>query len=275
MKPFVLTEERTLLLGFIGVTLVGALDWVVGFEISLLILHVVPILFVTWFASLRWGIFFSVLMTTISALAIANAAPGTANLHYRYLDLGSDFIATLVLVFMQSRLRASYERVRHQSKSDTLTGCLNKRGFSEQLQMEIDRYKRYGHPFALAYFDCDNFKAVNDTQGHHAGDTLLMEIGRVLQAELRTVDSAGRLGGDEFAVLLRETDADAAQRAIEFMKRTLDTAMRTHRWPVGFSIGVASFDKPPENAAKALALADALMYEVKRHGKGNVRIQRF
>lgn len=269
------SKERAILLGFLGVALVGVLDAAVGFEVSLLILHVIPVLFVTWFTTLRWGVFFAVLMMVISALTIADAAPLPINPVYRYLDLGSDFIATLLLVFMQSRLRMSYERVRNQSKTDGLTGCLNKRGFSEQLQAEVDRHKRYDHFFSLVYFDCDNFKTVNDTQGHHAGDAVLIEIGTVLRAELRAVDAVGRLGGDEFAVLLRETDADAAQRAVEFMKRALDTAMRTHRWPVGFSIGIISFSQAPADADKAIQLADSLMYEVKKGGKNGIRIQRF
>jgi diguanylate cyclase (GGDEF)-like protein len=275
VKPMVLTEERVLLLGFAGVLLVSVLDWIVGFEISLLILHLFPILLVTWFASLRRGIFFSVLTVVASALAIAHAPSGTTSLYYRYLDLCSDFAAMLVLVFMQSRLRTMYERMQHQSTSDNLTQCLNRLGFTEQLQTEIDRNRRYGHPFSLVYFDCDNFKVVNDTHGHQAGDAVLAEVGRLLRSELRAADAAGRLGGDEFAVLLPETDADSARRAVEFMKRTLDTAMRTHRWPVGFSIGIASFDNAPENAPQALSIADALMYEVKKHGKGGMRIQRF
>jgi diguanylate cyclase (GGDEF)-like protein len=270
-----LTKKRAIFLGFLGVTLVGALDAAIGFEISLFILHVIPILLVTWFATLRWGLFFSVLMMAISGLTIAYSAPGMAHPHYRYLDLASDFIGTLLLVFMLSRLRMSYESVSRQSKSDALTGCLNKSGFSEQLQAEIDRDKRYDHPFSLMYFDCDNFKMVNDTHGHHTGDALLTEIGRVLRAESRAVDSVGRLGGDEFAVLLRETDGDAAQRAVALLKRALDLAMRAHRWPVSFSIGIASFDKAPTDAARALLLADSLMYEVKKQGKNGIRIQRF
>lgn len=271
----VLTEKRTILLGFLGVALVGALDVVVGSGINLLILHVLPVLFVTWFTTLGWGIFFAVLVTTVSALTFAYVAPVPANPIFHYLDLGSDFIATLLLVFMQSRLRASYEQVKHQSKSDALSGCLNKSGFSEQLQAEIDRHQRYGHAFSLVYFDCDNFKAMNDTYGHDVGDALLTEIGRVLRTELREVDAVGRLGGDEFAILLRENDAIAAQRAVNFMKRALDTAMRLHRWPVSFSIGIVSFGQAPADAAEALRLADVLMYEAKKNGKNSIRVQRF
>lgn len=273
--PFTITRERTVLLGFLGVSLVGAMDAALGFEISLIILHIVPVLFVTWFAGPAWGVFFAVLMAIISVMTIAFASPEAEHPLYRYLDLGSDFGATLLLVFMLARLRTSYDLMARQSKSDVLTGCLNRRGFGEQLQLEIDRTRRYGHAFSLVYFDCDNFKTVNDTQGHHAGDALLAEIGRVLRTGMRAVDAAARLGGDEFAVLLRESDADAALHAVDSLKRELDEAMRKHGWPVSFSIGIAGFDRPPADADKALSLADALMYEVKRLGKNNVLVRRF
>ncbi|WP_460837058.1 GGDEF domain-containing protein [Noviherbaspirillum agri] len=270
-----ITKQRAIFLGFLGVALVGAMDSLVGFEVSLFVLHIIPVLFVTWFASYRWGVFFAVLITAFTGLAMTYLAPPVANPLYRYLDLGSDFTATLLLIYMQSQLRSSYEFITHQARSDALTGCLNKRGFVEQLDAEIERSRRYQHAFAIVYLDCDNFKTVNDTLGHHVGDQLLAAIGRVAGAQLRAVDAVGRLGGDEFAVLLRETDDDAALRAAEYMKDALDAEMCRHAWPVGFSIGIASFRMPPENAAKALELADALMYEVKRCGKDAIRMQQY
>ncbi|HEY0848052.1 MAG TPA: GGDEF domain-containing protein [Noviherbaspirillum sp.] len=269
-----LTRVRVILLGLLGVTLVGALDVAVGYQISMLILHAIPVLFVTWFASFRWGVFFVALMAVISAMVILFVAPPGVLSLYRFLDLGSDSIAMLLLVFMQSRLRSIYDHALHHSRTDALTGCWNKRGFGEELQNEIDRHKRYDHPFALIYFDCDNFKAVNDTHGHHVGDALLAEIGRVLRAELRAVDVVGRLGGDEFGVLLRESEPEAAARAVEFMKRALDTSMRANQWPVSFSIGIVSFARAPASAETALAAADALMYEVKKQGRNGIRMER-
>lgn len=270
-----ITKERAIFVGFIGTALVGAMDALVGFEVSLFVLHIIPVLFVTWFTSYRWGVFFTVLMTGFTGMTMTYLAPPVAHPLYRYLDLGSDFIATLLLIYMQSQLRNSYEFITRQARSDALTGCLNKRGFVEQLDAEIERSRRYRHAFSIVYLDCDNFKTVNDTLGHHVGDQLLAAIGRVAGAQLRAVDAVGRLGGDEFAVLLRETDDDAALRAAEYMKEALDAEMRQHTWPVGFSVGIASFGTPPENAAKALELADALMYEVKRCGKDGIRVQQY
>jgi diguanylate cyclase (GGDEF)-like protein len=269
------SERRTIFLGAIGVALVGAADAAVGFEINLLALHMVPVLLVTWYTSLRWGVFFALLMSLTSVLAAYYLAEPARTPLYRYLDLGSDFLATLVLVVILSRLRGAYRAVQQQSRTDALTGCLNRNGFNEQLDAEIARQRRYGHPFSLVYFDVDNFKALNDTHGHHAGDRLLSDIGHALNARLRTVDSAGRIGGDEFALLLREATAAAAIETVTQLKQALDQLARRSQPQVGFSIGVASFSRAPRDADSALQLADVLMYEAKQAGKNAVRSKEY
>ncbi|WP_420473743.1 GGDEF domain-containing protein [Noviherbaspirillum sp. ST9] len=273
--PFPMTKVRAILLGFLFVTVIGALDLAAGFRISLFVLNIIPVMFVTWFASPRWGVFFAVLMSVVSLTTDIWLAPSAQIFaHYRYLDIGSDFAATLLLVYMQHRLRKAYDQAMHSSRTDALTGCLNKSGFVEELVVEIERSKRYGHPMSLIYVDCDNFKTVNDTLGHQAGDAVLADIGRVLRKRIRSVDSAGRLGGDEFAVLLRESSAEAALSLAQQIKLALDRGMHAHQRPVSFSIGAAAFDKPPHNADAALKAADAVMYEVKKHGKDDVRVRR-
>lgn len=266
-----MTKARAILIGFLFVTIVGAMDFAAGHGVSLFVLQIIPVMFVTWFVNLGWGIFFAVLMTVMAAVTNVYLAPvPSSSVYYRSLDIGSDFRGTLFLVFMQQMLRQSFERMQRSSRTDALTGCLNKGGFTEQLQSEIDRSRRYRHPLALIYFDCDNFKAVNDAHGHHTGDALLATVGRILRKRIRSVDSAARLGGDEFAVLLRENDGDAALKVAGQIKRALDEAMRDRRWPVTFSIGVAGFKHPPVHASDALKEADALMYAVKKHGKDGI-----
>lgn len=266
-----LSERRAVSLGILGAVLVVALDAAAGFEISLVALQMVPVLLVTWYASARWGLFILVLMTLVGLLANFYIAPPPVKPFLRYLDLASDFIAVAVLIFVQSRLREAYRAARRQSRNDALSGCLNRSGFHEQLQSEVRRQKRYGRPFSVLYLDVDDFKALNDSQGHQAGDALLAELGRALRARLRSTDSAGRLGGDEFAVLLREVDPKAAEDAAGQLMQELERTARGHRWPVGFSIGAMCFTRPPEDADAALRMADELMYEAKKGGKGALR----
>ena len=100
---------------------------------------------------------------------------------------------------VQDRRRMNLARI---SRADPLTGCLNRRGFGERFQAELNAAERSGQPVALLQIDLDRFKDINDTQGHAAGDELLIWVVRTLQEALRPTDWVGRLGGDEFAVLL-------------------------------------------------------------------------
>src|ERR687889_296761 len=89
---------------------------------------------------------------------------------------------------------------------DLLTGLANRRRFERQLEREVARTERYGRPFCLLLVDIDNFKEVNDTQGHDAGDEALRRVANVIQSGTRGIDTGARIGGDEFAVILPETD---------------------------------------------------------------------
>ena len=95
--------------------------------------------------------------------------------------------------------------------TDPLTGVLNRRGFTEAVERELARARRYGRPFVLAYVDVRGLKAVNDTEGHLAGDELLKGVAGLLHDSARADDVVGRLGGDELGLLLAEQTADDAE----------------------------------------------------------------
>ena len=94
-------------------------------------------------------------------------------------------------------------------------GCFNRRAFNERLEQEVSRSVRYGHPMALVLCDLNGFKALNDRNGHAAGDEALQVVGGVLTSVLRTADAAFRIGGDEFALILPETGEDEARAAVD------------------------------------------------------------
>ena len=106
---------------------------------------------------------------------------------------------------------AQYEEMQFLAEHDPLTRLLNRRAFNERLEQEVSRSMRYGHPMALVLCDLNGFKALNDRNGHAAGDEALEVVGGVLTACLRTADAAFRIGGDEFALILPETGEDEAQ----------------------------------------------------------------
>jgi diguanylate cyclase (GGDEF)-like protein len=172
-------------------------------------------------------------------------------------------------------LRNSLQDAHFQSRKDSLTGLVNKGGFYQIVDAEIELCRRYKRTLSIAYIDCDNFKQVNDRFGHHVGDNLLRVISRTMQRKLRGSDLAGRLGGDEFAVMLPETNAEACRMVIEMLQQRLLHEMNENGWPVTFSIGIATFTRMPPSIDDMVRQADKLMYAVKNSSKGAIKQEVF
>jgi diguanylate cyclase (GGDEF)-like protein len=148
-----------------------------------------------------------------------------------------------------------HERLRDAALTDGLTGLANFRGFTHALHQEVARGKRYRYPFCVVMLDVDGLKAINDREGHLAGDAALRAVATDLRVVLRGTDVLARYGGDEFAVLLTQTTRAQAE-----------TTMRRFRdWTdIPVSYGVAEFPSDGEDGAALLAAADRALYRVKR-----------
>ncbi|MCX7111474.1 MAG: EAL domain-containing protein [Proteobacteria bacterium] len=154
---------------------------------------------------------------------------------------------------------------------DPLTGLYNRRRFEKELEDAIALAKRYRHSGALLYFDLDQFKYVNDTSGHAAGDRLLVMLSSKIPLLLREVDIVGRLGGDEFGVILSHSNAAVAiQVAKKILNHIRETEFqvedRVHK--ISASIGVALFPEHGSDVQDLLARTDLAMYHVKESGRG-------
>jgi diguanylate cyclase (GGDEF)-like protein len=172
----------------------------------------------------------------------------------------------------EARLKSLLAKEHELARIDPLTSVPNRRAFYEALEKERVRTLRYRRPVTIAYIDIDNFKKVNDSLGHAVGDELLVEVAAGLMSNLRVSDYVGRLGGDEFGLVLPETDATAAKAVLHKLRRGLLGEMQTHRWPVTFSIGAATFLDPPNSLDVMIRLADETMYAIKAQGKNNVSV---
>ena len=165
-----------------------------------------------------------------------------------------------------------HEHVLRISRTDALTGLLNRGAFMEALKRFLHRLKRDGGTGVLLYVDLDNFKAVNDMHGHQAGDNMLMKVRDILVQQTRPTDAIARLGGDEFAVWLNAADLTIAKtRASQFLERIrgLVHLSGSADRPIGMSIGIAAWDpRSEEDLDGLLARADGAMYHAKRRGKG-------
>lgn len=183
-------------------------------------------------------------------------------------------IVLINLVDVSERHRYE-QRLAHLADHDVLTGLGNRRAFDAALELHHERGQRSGATGALLLLDLDNFKEVNDTLGHTAGDELIVSVARLLQDNVRSSDVVARLGGDEFAILLPDTDvAGAGAVARGLVERIRDhtaTLAGTNR-RVTASIGVVMFAAVADHDMDALALADMTMYDAKDAGRDQVAI---
>ncbi|HYB09719.1 MAG TPA: sensor domain-containing diguanylate cyclase [Alphaproteobacteria bacterium] len=174
---------------------------------------------------------------------------------------------------------ANHEVLERLTRTDPLTGLLNRRGFLDQLERRLARHARAALSAerveaALIYVDLDNFKPVNDRFGHQKGDDLLVHVAELLRQGTRAADLVARLGGDEFALWLEGVDeAGARIRAgvlLELSEALAPFSADAGR-PLGLSIGIALYDPESGEGVNSLtARADAAMYAVKRGGKRNI-----
>ena len=181
-----------------------------------------------------------------------------------------------VLVFADvSQNRELTRKLSYQASHDTLTGLYNRREFEKRLREALQAAADNSSLFTLCYLDLDQFKLVNDTCGHVAGDELLRQLAVALKSELRDSDTLARLGGDEFGVLLHGcTMEDAARLASKLRK-----AVREHHFTwqgktfeVGVSIGVVPLSAGCGGVAEALSAADVACYAAKDSGRDRVHV---
>jgi diguanylate cyclase (GGDEF)-like protein len=183
-------------------------------------------------------------------------------------------MATSVIVVNRSRrviLRAE-ERLRTQAHIDAITGLENRHSFNEQLSEAVEQGLRFEKPLAIAVLDLDNFKAVNDALGHHAGDDLLRQMAKRLRAALRRDDVVCRLGGDEFAVILGSA-ASEDELAIVGAKMIQACAepyfIEGREFFVTGSVGLAVFPTHADEFEALVRCADTAMYHAKDTGKNH------
>jgi len=172
---------------------------------------------------------------------------------------------------LQSANRA-WRTIEEFALRDPLTGVLNRRALDRFGQLEFARAQRYKFPLAIALFDLDNFKAVNDQLGHAEGDRALQLFASAVQAGIREMDIVGRLGGDEFVMLMPHTDPQGALTTVQRLRESAETLTReriTDLSPMpGVSAGFAAFpDDEVKTYEELLARADQALYRAKRHRK--------
>src|SRR6266498_1065048 len=154
--------------------------------------------------------------------------------------------------------------------TDHLTGLANRRRFERQLEREVSRTLRYGHPFSLLMIDIDHFKLINDTHGHEAGDQVLKLLARCLQEGTRGIDLAARIGGEEFGIILTETSIEGAIDLAERLRLSIKAIDLPGAGRISASFGVAECPTAAQTLRDLLACTDSALYDAKRNGRDQV-----
>lgn len=184
-------------------------------------------------------------------------------------------IANLLLHRARMQIVELEEKLQQMSKlahEDALTGILNRRGLDAALARELPRAARQNSPLCLGMIDLDDFKQINDRFGHHAGDSALIHVARIISSALRKTDILARTGGEEFVIALPDTALPNAVDALARIQRMLAGAilhLDQRDLSLTFSAGVAAL-KNGEDAASLMRRADIGIYEAKRRGKNCV-----
>lgn len=187
------------------------------------------------------------------------------------------YVSAAIGTHLAQRYRRSEDRIREQAITDGLTGLYNYRHFSEQLEVEFERARRYRHKLALIMMDMDGLKAFNDVNGHLLGSQALKEIADILKGSTRAIDVVSKYGGDEFAMVLPETDKQGASFIAERIRRRV----REHRFMLAdrkragilsVSGGVSVFPDDATALRELVDVADNCLYEAKQAGRNRVKV---
>jgi diguanylate cyclase (GGDEF)-like protein/PAS domain S-box-containing protein len=190
-------------------------------------------------------------------------------------DRGGDIVGAVVVFRDVTKERRLKRALSYQASHDALTGLINRREFDNRLAEALQSAQEDQGPHSLLYVDLDQFKVVNDTCGHSAGDRLLRDVTALLQAHVRAADTIARLGGDEFGILVRSCTAEQGAKIADNIRQ----AIRDYRFTweenttgIGASIGVVEITRDSQSAASLLSAADIACYAAKDSGRNRVHL---
>jgi diguanylate cyclase (GGDEF)-like protein len=257
-------------IGMAVVAGIAAFRVTVGHDIPVADFLLIPVAVTGWLVKDRAYAYIAAACTAVVSVVIAVAGQAQAPLAGALAAAGVRFVLYLIVLALLGWMRQMQLSREKEARTDYLTGAANSRAFEEAAVAEIERARRYDKDLSLIYLDVDDFKAINDTFGHGAGDVVLAEVSHVVRCTVRANDLVARLGGDEFAVLMPEANRFAATAVAKRVRDEVARVTAPGGRRVRCSIGVASYLAPPASVDALIHDADKLMYRAKEQGKDRV-----
>jgi diguanylate cyclase (GGDEF)-like protein len=255
--------------GFGLIAGLGILDYGTGYELSFFVFYLLPVSLLAWKGGTWLGLAGSAVSAVVWAEANITAGQTYSSILIIVWNSGARFVTFALMSLVLSFLKRSIDHLEAMSRTDSLTGAVNTRAFLDQVKTETARARRYRRPFSLVYFDLDNFKSVNDSFGHAAGDDALRTVVSIIRTHVRATDTVARLGGDEFSLLLPEADQEAARIVVAKIRSGVLDEMKARGWPIKVSVGSLTCLDAVLSVDELIKKADDLMYEAKSRGKDN------
>ena len=260
-------------------TLVGAwLDYVSGRQVILVAFYFVPVFFATSTLGFRAGLVLACICAAVTIML--RILDGTISPDDRLMlwNTMARLIIGIVCLGLLWVLQQCVRKEAARARLDMLTGIANRLAFFELAEQVLLSAQRLGTPFSLAYIDADDFKVINDSYGHDAGDRTLRVIAHVIKENVRTDvvvrlggDVVARLGGDEFVILIAGAQPSDVDSIVQRVCARLKIATTLYETPLTFSVGVVTFLQAPATVDLAVKRADEVMYEIKKGGGDAVR----
>jgi diguanylate cyclase (GGDEF)-like protein len=251
----------------LGTALVTAAVWHEGASSRYAVLYVLIVLYAAYFFSRLQTAVQVVFATTAYASAVLAHHPDDGDVSRWLITAGVMGVAAVLVFALKERLESVVSRLESAARTDVLTGLLNRRGFEETFERELERAKRSGRELSLIVGDLDHFKQLNDLYGHGAGDTALETVAAAMNAAKRRIDSAGRVGGEEFALVVPETDEREAYMLAERLRRAVRDASAAGGPSLTISFGLAVYPRHGRTPETLFLAADQALYAAKELGR--------
>lgn len=206
------------------------------------------------------------------ALALAAADMGGKAAVQWTLTMATLAVICTMVAVLRRRVDGLVARLAATAVTDAVTGLGNRRSFDELLEREFERARRANHPLTLVLGDLDDFKVVNDSAGHRAGDEVLRRLAAVLEETCRRPEPPMRLGGDEFGFVLTASDEFDGRRFAERMRVAISQEFAADPHPVTISLGLATYPHHAPGLADLVRAADDAVYAAKRAGRNRTMV---
>jgi diguanylate cyclase (GGDEF)-like protein len=254
--------------------LLGVLRTVTDADFTFTSLAILPVLAIAWIGGKNNGLFIAALATAMWTVADIVSERQFSAQWIPWANALTRLMTYSLVALLTSQIRLQLKREHIHATRDSLTGVFNRRAFFEAGAAEVEHPKHDTHSLAVIFLDLDDFKQLNDSKGHDAGDEALRVTAKAMLGTVPPCDCLARLGGDEFAVIIPEIEYEAAVETGRKIQIAVNSSLAAFP-PVTGSIGIAWFEKIDRLFPAMVKAADELMYEVKESGKNNMRSRRY